>query len=86
MSTRNNEPLSPPNSEEDSIPAPLSDLDTYDDTPLSDLDTEDDEVAINAKCACDDVGRGGVMGDMIIKRVSIVIVPHVTIIVQLITW
>ena len=26
LSTRNNEPLSPPNSDEDSIPAPLSDL------------------------------------------------------------
>ena len=48
LSTRNNEPLSPPNSEEDSIPAPLSDLDTYDDTPLSDLDTEDDEVTTAA--------------------------------------
>jgi len=29
-------------------PAPLSDLDTYDDTPLSDLDTEDDEVTTAA--------------------------------------
>ena len=47
-----------------------------------DADIEDDEVANNAKCAGDDGGRGRVMGDMIIKRVSIVIVPHVTIIVQ----
>ena len=56
------------------------------DADEEDADTEEDEVANNAKCACDDVGRGGVMGDMIIKRVSIVIVPHVTIIVQLIAW
>ena len=52
------------------------------DADEEDADTEDDEVAINAKCAWDDGGRGRVMGDMIIKRVSIVIVPHVTIIVQ----
>ena len=56
------------------------------DADEGDADTEDYEVAINAKCACDYRGRGGVMGDMIIKRVSIVIVPHVTIIVQLIAW
>ena len=56
------------------------------DADEDDADTEDDEVANNAKCACDYGGRGGVMGDMIIKRVSIVIVPHVTIIVQLIAW
>ena len=56
------------------------------DADEEDADTEDDEVAINAKCAWDNGGRGRVMGDMIIKRVSIVIVPHVTIIVQLIAW
>ena len=56
------------------------------DADEDDVDTEDDEVANNAKCACDDGGRGRVMGDMIIVRVSIVIAPHVTIIVRLITW
>ena len=56
------------------------------DADEEDADTEDDEVANNAKCALGNGGRGRVMGDMIIKRVSIVIVPHVTIIVQLIAW
>ena len=36
------------------------------DADEDDADTEDDEVANNAKCAWNDVGRGGVMGDMII--------------------